>query len=156
MQTPTTGTEVPTLRTVTLDKIIWCHPDELDYYAPSARQHSEDHIECFVRTIRRFGGALPVVTNGTDSIVAGQARVEAARRLSIELIPALPLAWLTEKERKHYIKTMTQFGSIAGWSRDMLQIDLQHVKKIRLATMTKINGRFFHANDKPQPLRARQ
>ena len=156
MHTTTTGIYIPKLRAVTLVKLIWRRPDELDYYAPSARQHSEDHIECFANTIRRSGGALPVVTNGNGGIVAGQGRVEAARRLGIELIPTLSLAWLTEKERKHYIKTLTQFGSLAGWSRDMLQIDLQHVKKIRLATMAKINGCFFHANGKAQPVRARQ
>jgi hypothetical protein len=156
MLTPTTGTDVPTLRAVTLAKIIWCHPDELDYYAPSACQHSEDHIECFADTICRFGDTLPVVTNGTGGILAGQGRVEAARRVSIEWIPTLWLAHLTEKERKHYIKTLTQIGSLAGWSRDMLQIDLQHLKKIRLSTMAKINGRFFHANGKAQPVRARQ
>lgn len=156
MHAATTGTEVPTLRAVTLDKIIWCDPGELDYHAPSARQHSEDHIECFARTIREVGAALPVITNGIGNIIAGQGRVEAALRLGIETIPTLPLAWLTEKERKHYVKTLTEFGDLAGWSRDMLQIDLQHVKKIRLATMAKINGRFFHANGKEQPFRARQ
>lgn len=156
MHTATSGTHVPKLRGVTLKKIIWCHPDELDYYAPTARQHSEVHLESFERTIRRFGGALPVVTNGTGGIIAGQGRVEAARRLDVEWIPTLPLAWLTEKERKHYVKTLTQFGVLVDWSRDMLQIDLQHVKKIRLSTMAKINGRFFHANGKEQPVRARR
>lgn len=152
----TTGTEVPNLRDETLEKIIWCHPGELDYYAPNASQHSEDHIECFARTIREVGFALPVITNGSGNIIAGQGRVEAALRLGIETIPMLPLAWLTEKERKYYVKTLTEFGDVAGWSRDMLEIDLQHVKKIRLATTAKINGRFFHGNGKEQPIRARQ
>ena len=99
------------------------------------------------------GGLLAVESvNGLH----GQGRVEAALRLGIETIPTLPLAWLTEQERKHYVKTLAEFGDVAGWSRDMLEIDLQHVKKIRLATMAKINGRFFHANGKEQPIRARQ
>lgn len=155
MQPPTTGIYIPQLRAVTLAKLTWYHPDELEYYAPSARQHSEDQIECFADTICRSGGALPVVTNGTGGIVAGQGRVEAARRLGIEWIPTLWLAHLTEKERKHYIKTLTQFGSLAGWSRDMLQRDLQHLKKIRLSALAKINGRFFHANGEEQRVRGR-
>lgn len=155
MHAATTGTDVPTLRAVTLDKIIWCPPGDLDYYAPSARRHSEDHIESFSRTMRLFGRVFPVITDGTCNIIAGQGRVEAARRLGITAIPTLPLAWLTEKERKHYVKTLTLVGGLVGWSPDMLQIDLQHIKKIRLATMAKINGRFIHANGKEQPVRAR-
>ena len=156
MHAAKTGIYIPKLKAVTREKIICFHPGELDYYAPSARQHSEDHIKSFARTIRRFGGAFPVVTNGTGNIIAGQGRVEAARRLGIEWIQTLPLAWLTEKERKHYVKTLTQFGVLVDWSTDMLQIDLQHVKKIRLSTMAKINGRYFHANGKEQTLHASQ
>lgn len=155
MHAATTGTDVPTLRAVTLNKIIWCPPGELNYYAPSARQHSEDHIESFSGTMRLLGRVFPVVTDGTCNIIAGQGRVEAARRLGITAIPTLPLAWLTEKERKHYVKTLTQIGGLVGWSPDMLRIDLKHIKKIRLCTMAVINGRFFHANGKEQPVRAR-
>ena len=129
MHAATTGTEVPTLRAVTLDKIIWCDPGELDYHAPSARQHSEDHIKCFERTIRHFCGAFPVVTDGTCNIIAGQGRVEAARRLGITAIPTLPLAWLTKKERKHYVNlssmklSSTRSPAILQSSRARLSVD---------------------------------
>ena len=48
----TTGTDLPNLRAVTLSKIIWCDPDELDYYSPGAREHSEAHIDRFAQAIR--------------------------------------------------------------------------------------------------------
>ena len=92
----TTGTEVPTLRAVTLDKIIWCPPGELNYYAPSARQHSEDHILSFSGTMRLFGRVFPVVTDGTCNIIAGQGRVEAARRSAKKRPSSCPAApWRT-------------------------------------------------------------
>ncbi len=148
MHTFTMGTDVPNLRDVTLNKVVWCNPDELDYYAPGARQHTDEHIDMFQRTIYDFNGALPIVTNGTGGIIAGYGRVEASKLLGIDQIPTIPLSWLTEKERKHYIKTLMQFGEYVGWAREMLLIDLQHLKKYRLNTMAKINGRFFHANGK--------
>jgi hypothetical protein len=155
MNTSTTGIHIPRLREVTLAKLTYCHSGELSYCVPGAREHSEAHIECFAETIRLYGGAMPVITNSSGGILAGQGRVEAARRLGFQWIPILWLTHLTEKERKHYVKTMTQFGVLAGWSRDMRQIDLQHVKKFRLSTLAKIGGRYFHANGKEQPIRGR-
>lgn len=108
----TTGTDLPNLRAVTLSKIIWCDPDELDYYSPGAREHSEDHIDRFAQAIRAQGSTLPVVTDGTGNIIAGQGRVEAARCLGVKAIPTVPLAWLTEKERKHYCLTSAPTGQI--------------------------------------------
>ena len=59
----------------------------------------------------------------------------------------------TEKERKAYIRTLTPFGPFAGWSGEMLQIDLQHSKKLRLTNMAMIDGRLFHANGRAEPVR---
>lgn len=143
---------LPNLPEVTLNKVAWCNPNELEYYAPNAREHTDQHIDAYMQAIVKFGNFLPVVTNGTGGIIAGQGRVEAALRLKLETVLELPLSWLTEQERKKYIKTLLQFGGNVGWSREMLQIDLQHLRKLRLNTMAKINGRYYHANGKEQVL----
>lgn len=145
-----TGAEAPTLPEITRHKIVWSNPYDLEYYAPFAREHTDQHIDQFMDTIVKYGSALPVITNGYDIIIAGHGRVEAALELALTEVPTIPLPWLTEKERKRYIKTMMQFGRYVGWTREMLQIDLQHLKKYRLNTMAKINGRFFHANGKEE------
>ncbi len=66
-----TSQAVPKLREVTLKKVIWCAPDELEYYAPGARQHSDIHISQFVDTMRNLDDLPPIVTNGATGIIAG-------------------------------------------------------------------------------------
>ncbi|WP_170441321.1 ParB N-terminal domain-containing protein [Ruegeria arenilitoris] len=123
---------IPNLSDETLEKTVWCDPDELDYAVPDARYHTDVEIDRFQKTIYDYNGAQPIVIDRNYNIVAGQGRVEAARLLGIDEIPVLPLSMLTEDDVDHYIKTMMQFGKYVGWTREMMHIDLQHLKSIRL------------------------
>lgn len=112
----------------------------------NGREHTDEHIDLFAASIVNIGSTLPIVTGGENTTIAGQGRVAAAQRLGVDVVSTISLAFLTEKERKHYIITLVQFGKQSGWPPAMLQIDLQHLKKMRPSNMAKINGGFFHAN----------
>lgn len=128
MNTKTSGTDVPNLSDAILEKLVWFDPEGLEYCAPDARQNTDEQIDQIRWTIHDFRGAQPVVTDSDDVVIAGQGRVEAAWLLDIDEIPALPWPSLTKKERKHYVNSFTKFAKYAGWSREMIEIDLQHLK----------------------------
>ena len=123
----TTGTEVPNLRDETLEKTVWFDPDELDYLPLEEGEHSDVEIDHFQRTIYDYNGAQPIVVDRECNIVAGRGRVEAARLLGIDEIPAIPLASFSWDDLDHYIETMIRFGAFVGWSAEMLETDLQHL-----------------------------
>jgi ParB-like chromosome segregation protein Spo0J len=60
-------------------------------YAGNARTHSEEQIEQLVKSIRRFGWANPVLIGPDGTIVAGHARVLAARKLDTAEVPCIVL-----------------------------------------------------------------
>ena len=123
----TQGTDVPNLRDETLAKVIRYDPDELDYLPLDEREHSDAEIDHFQRTIYDYTGAQPIVIDHECNIVAGRGRVEAARLLGIDEIPAIPLSSLSSDDLDHYIETMIRFGAFVGWSAEMLETDLQHL-----------------------------
>lgn len=109
MNATTPGTEIPNMRYETLEKIVWYDPEELDFYALNERDHSDAEIDSFQRTIHDYKGAQPVV---------------------VDDVPALPLSALTADDVHHYIDTVIRFGKYVGWTREMLEIDLQHLRNI--------------------------
>ena len=123
----TQGTDVPNLRDETLAKVIRYDPDELDYLPLDEREHSDAEIDHFQRTIYDYTGAQPIVIDHECNIVAGRGRVEAARLLGIDEIPAIPLSSFSSDDLDHYIDTMIRFGAYVGWSAEMLETDLQHL-----------------------------
>ena len=123
----TQGTDVPNLRDETLAKVIRYDPDELDYLPLDEREHSDAEIDHFQRTIYDYTGAQPIVIDHECNIVAGRGRVEAARLLGIDEIPAIPLSSFSSDDLDHYIETMIRFGAFVGWSAEMLETDLQNL-----------------------------
>lgn len=127
MHADTSGADVPNLRDETLEKTVWYDPDELDYLELEELEHSDAEVDHFQRTIYDYNGALPIVVDRECNIVAGRGRVEAARLLGIDEIPAIPLASFSWDDLDHYIETMIRFGAYVGWSAEMLETDLQHL-----------------------------
>ena len=78
---------------------------ELGRLIPSARiarTHSEEQITQLAGSIRTFGFMVPVLIDKDGSIIAGHARVLAARKLGLERIPVIVVEHLTESEKRAY------------------------------------------------------
>jgi len=127
MHADTSGTDVPNLKDEILEKTVWYDPDELDYLEFEELEHSDAEIDHFQRTIYDYNGAQPIVIDDERNIVAGRGRVEAARLLGIDEIPAIPLSSFSSDDLDHYIATMIRFGAYVGWNAEMLETDLQHL-----------------------------
>jgi len=57
--------------------------DRLVPYHGNARQHSAEQIAQIAASIEEFGFTTPILVDSAAGIVAGHARLEAARRLSL-------------------------------------------------------------------------
>jgi ParB-like chromosome segregation protein Spo0J len=61
-----------------------------------------------------------VLVSDDNEIVAGHGRVEAAKLLGRESVPALRLSHLSEAERRAYVIADNKLALNAGWDREML------------------------------------
>jgi len=97
-------------------------------YARNARTHSDSQIAQIAASIREFGFTNPVLIDDKNTIVAGHARIEAARKLQIIDIPCIRLSHLTSTQLKAYIIADNKLALNAGWDLDALKVEFDELK----------------------------
>jgi ParB-like chromosome segregation protein Spo0J len=70
--------------------------DQLAPYASNSRTHSAQQIAQIAASIREFGFTNPVLIDGEGTIVAGHARVLAAKELGLKQVPTIDIGYLSE------------------------------------------------------------
>jgi DNA modification methylase len=71
-----------------------------------------------------------VLVDGRGRIVAGHARVEAARRLKLEEVPVIPIEHLSKAELRAYALADNKIAANAGWDNDLLRIQFEELSRI--------------------------
>ena len=98
---------------------------ELRPYANNARTHSKKQIRQIANSIKKFGFCNPVLMDDQKQVIAGHGRVEAAKLLGIDAVPAVRLSHLSDADKRAYILADNKLAEKAGWDREILAIELQ-------------------------------
>src|ERR1700722_2521692 len=96
----------------------------------NARTHSKEQIQQIVDSMIQFGPINPVITDEYRKIMAGHARVEAAKLLGLKQIPVIRLSHLNETEVRAYMLADNKLAQKAGWDRELLAIELEELQII--------------------------
>jgi DNA modification methylase len=94
-------------------------------YARNARTHSKKQIRQIADSIQKFGFTNPVLIGDDDEIIAGHGRVEAAKLIGLQSVPAVRLSHLDAAQRRAYVLADNKLALNAGWDRELLAIELQ-------------------------------
>ena len=101
-------------------------------YPGNARTHSAKQIAEIATSIKAFGFNNPVLVDKSHTIIAGHGRVAAAKKLGLDTVPCVRLEHLSEAEKRAYILADNKLAEKAGWDRDILAIELQHLADLDL------------------------
>jgi DNA modification methylase len=99
-------------------------------YPRNARTHSDEQIRQVVASIKEFGWTNPVLIDATGGIVAGHARVEAAKALGLATVPTIRLSGLTDAQRRAYVIADNKLALNAGWDEELLRLELTDLKDL--------------------------
>lgn len=121
-------------------KVNYLNPQQLKPYANNARQHSKRQIQQIAESIRTFGFTNPVLIDGSETVIAGHGRVEAAKSLGLSEIPTIRIEHLTEAQKKAYILADNRLAEKAGWDRNILSIELQHLMTLETEFDITVTG----------------
>ena len=102
-----------------------CPLEQLVPYQQNARTHSEEQIRRIAASIEEFGWTNPILVGPENVIIAGHARLEAARKLQLAEIPIIVLGHLSEAQRRALVIADNQLALNAGWDEDLLRVELQ-------------------------------
>jgi DNA modification methylase len=93
-------------------------------YARNARTHSEGQVAQVAASIAQFGFVNPILVGPDRVIIAGHARLLAARQLEMSEVPVIVLEHLSEAQRRALVIADNRLALNAGWDEEMLTLEL--------------------------------
>ena len=102
--------------------------DRLIPYIRNARTHSEEQVAQVAASIVEFGWTNPILVGADGVIIAGHARLLAARKLGMTEVPVIVLDHLSETQRRALIIADNRLAMNAGWDEEMLRVELESLQ----------------------------
>src|SRR5277367_3817910 len=92
--------------------------------ANNPRTHSSAQVAQLAASMREWGWTNPILVGADDDIIAGHARVMAARKLGMTEVPVIVLAHLSAAQRRALVIADNQLALNSGWDEEALRIEL--------------------------------
>src|SRR5438874_3130937 len=108
-------------------KIKYKDPSRLRPRVKNPRTHTAKQIKQIAASIKEFGFINPILTDRADGIIAGHARVEAAKLIGMSDVPAVRVDHLTPAQIRAFVIADNRLAEVAGWDQDLLALELQEL-----------------------------
>ena len=99
-------------------------------YINNSRTHSDEQIIQISSSIKEFGFTNPILTDGDNGVIAGHARLMAAKKLGMEEVPTIELSHLSEAQKKAYIIADNKLALNSGWDDARLAIEFAELEAL--------------------------
>lgn len=94
------------------------------------RNHSSAQIEKIARSIEQFGWVSPILVTPDREVIAGAARIKAARKLGHHTAPALRVDHLTPEQVRFYRVADNRLAEDAEWDREALRLEISDLLEL--------------------------
>jgi ParB/RepB/Spo0J family partition protein len=98
-------------------------------YKGNARTHSKEQIAQIAASITEFGWTNPILIRPNNTLIAGEGRLEAARKLGFTEIPVIEVDGLTEAQYRALAIADNSLALNAGWDEDLLKDEIAALAK---------------------------
>ena len=102
--------------------------EKLIPYARNARTHSDEQVAQIAASIAEFGWTNPILAGADGIVIAGHARLQAARKLGMTEVPVIVLDHLNETQRRALVLADNRLALNAGWDEAMLRVELESLQ----------------------------
>jgi DNA modification methylase len=111
-----------------LQVVTWS-VEKLIPYARNSRTHSDEQVAQIAASIAEFGWTNPILAGSDGIVIAGHARLLAARKLGMTEVPVIILDHLTETQRRALVLADNRLALNAGWDEEMLRVELESLEE---------------------------
>ena len=108
----------------------WQPIDALKPDPNNARAHSDRQVERLADSIAAFGFNVPVLVDREGGVLAGQARLLAARRLGLKELPTIVIDHLDEARRRAFMIADNRLAELSSWDGVRLGRELEALRKL--------------------------
>ena len=102
----------------------------LTNYKNNSRLHSKEQIDSLSAAIKEFGFNVPILIDESNIIIAGHARLAAAKQIKMEEVPCIVLKHLSEEQRKAFVHIDNRLGDLSSFDEYKLNLDLESLVDI--------------------------
>jgi DNA modification methylase len=89
------------------------------------RTHTPEQVAQIAASMKEWGWTNPILVGADNDVLAGHARLLAARELGMTEVPVIQLGHLTETQRRALVIADNQLAVTgAGWDEDTLRLEL--------------------------------
>jgi ParB-like chromosome segregation protein Spo0J len=104
--------------------------EKLIPFATNARTHTEEQVAQIAASIAEFGWTNPILVGPDGVLIAGHARLLAARKLGLTEVPVIVLGHLTKTQRRALVIADNQLTiSGSGWDEALLRLELEALRE---------------------------
>lgn len=103
---------------------------ELKPNVRNPRTHTDKQISQIALSIATFGFLVPILVDDDNVVLAGNARLEAAKSLGLKIVPVIRISHLTQAEKRAYIIADNKMASLAGWDQEILAVEMKYLVEI--------------------------
>ena len=114
---------------MTNPQVVTWPVEKLIPYARNARTHSDEQVAQIAASIAEFGWTNPILAGADGIVIAGHARLLAARKLRMTEVPVIVLDHLTETQRRALVLADNRLALNAGWDEEMLRVELDALEE---------------------------
>ena len=118
---------------------------DLTFNRRNARRHTAEQIRRLQASIEAFGFVAPIIIGQEDEVLAGEARLKAARAAGLEAVPTISLAHLPADAQRAYMLADNRLAELASWDERALAIELEDLASLDLGFSLDAIG--FDAGD---------
>ena len=98
----------------------------------NARTHPKSQVDQIVASIRQFGFVNPILTDPDGRVIAGHARIDAAKAMGLAEVPTIQIRGLTEAQKRALRIADNKIALGAGWDVDILKLELTELRSMDL------------------------
>ena len=114
--------------------------DRLIPYAKNSRTHSEAQIAQLAASMKEWGWTNPVLADEVGGVIAGHARILAARQLGYGEVPVMVARGWSDAQKRAYVIADNQLALNAGWDRELLGLSKGSTSPLTRARIMRARG----------------
>lgn len=102
--------------------------DDLRPYQNNPRLHPKALIDKLARAISDFGFLIPILIDDQNTVLAGHARIEAAKILALRKLPCIRASHLTEAQKRIFTILDNRLTEDTAWNFQLLAKEIEFLQ----------------------------
>lgn len=125
---------------VRLDRIEYIRIDALNSYGRKLRRRLKGAIEALKASLKAFGIVSPILIDANNTIIGGEAIVEAARALGYVDVPTIRVEHLDEAEVRFLRLALNKLSENSRWDEVELAVEFTELIEMDTVLAYEVTG----------------